>query len=116
MTAIKKWYPNAPNHVNYKRSSWGNDPFAFGSYPFVKAGATPQDCNAYQESESTGNKIYFAGDGTTCTMIGTVHGAYITGVNAALKIAGINQDSSGIIGKTFHIVTAFLAMALVYAF
>ena len=116
MTAIKKWYPNAPNHVNYKRSSWGNDPNALGSYPFVKAGATPEDCKSYQESESTGNKIYFAGDGTTCQMIGTVHGAYITGVKAAQKIAGINEDSFGVFGITFQIITAFLSLALVYAF
>jgi len=44
MTIIKKWYPNAPNQINYKRSSWANDPFSFGSYPHIKAGGSPKDC------------------------------------------------------------------------
>lgn len=83
MNTIKKWYPNAPNYVNYKRSNWGSDPYSLGAYPFVKAGATTDDCKAYQESDSTNDKVMFAGDGTTCTMIGTVHGAYLTGVKAA---------------------------------
>jgi polyamine oxidase len=83
MAAIKKWYPNAPNYVNYKRSNWAIDPYSMGSYPFVKAGATPDDCDSYKESDSTSGKVLFAGDGTTCEMIGTVHGAYITGVKAA---------------------------------
>ncbi len=115
MTAIKKWYPNAPNHVNYKRSSWGNDQYAFGSYPFVKAGATTSDCQAYQESESTGKKIYFAGDGTTCNMIGTVHGAYITGVKAAQQIAGVYVDSFGVMGMTVRVFAIFLSITMIYA-
>ena len=83
MAAIKKMYPTAPNYVSYKRSNWGIDPYSQGSYPFVKAGATPDDCATYQEHQISGNRLYFAGDGTTCELIGTVHGAYITGVAAA---------------------------------
>jgi monoamine oxidase len=66
MATIKKWYPSAPNYVSYKRSNWGLDPYALGSYPFVKAGATPNDCKQYQEHASTGHKIMFAGDGVSC--------------------------------------------------
>ncbi len=44
MATIRKWYPSAPNYINYKRSNWGLDPYALGSYPFVKAGASPDDC------------------------------------------------------------------------
>ena len=87
MAAIKKCYPSAPNYLNYKRINWGIDPYSLGSYPFIKAGASKNDCSLYRESKSTDNKVYFAGDGTTCLMIGTVHGAYITGVEAARAIA-----------------------------
>ena len=66
MATIKKWYSSAPNYVSYKRSNWGLDPYALGSYPFVKAGATPNDCKQYQEHASTGHKIMFAGDGVSC--------------------------------------------------
>ena len=66
MATIKKWYPTAPNYVSYKRSNWGQDPYALGAYPFVKAGATPNDCKQYQEHASTGHKILFSGDGVSC--------------------------------------------------
>ena len=83
MTAIRKWYPDAPDSVNFKRSNWTSDPYAFGAWSFIKAGSSPKDCEAYFESESTGSKVFFAGEGTNADMIGTVHGAYISGINAA---------------------------------
>ena len=87
MEAIRTWYPEAPDFVNFKRSNWSKDPYAKGAWAFMKAGATPEDCEAYQESESTGEKVFFAGEATTAEMIGTVHGAYITGVKAAQAAA-----------------------------
>ena len=115
MNTIKKWYPNAPNYVNYKRSNWGSDPFSLGSYPFVKAGGTPDCCKAYQESDSTNDKIFFAGDGTTCQMIGTVHGAYLTGVKAAQNAAGI-QDSSSLVGLFVKTTSLIAIIAMMFAF
>lgn len=87
MEAVHTWYPDAPEPVNYKRSNWGRDPYAFGAWGFIKAGATPEDCESYREGESTGNKVFFAGEATTSMMIGTVHGAYITGIQAAKEAA-----------------------------
>jgi hypothetical protein len=103
MAAIKKWYPNAPNYIIYKRSNWGLDPYALGSYPFLKAGATPQDCVKYQEYASTGNKLFFGGDGVSCTFIGTTHGAFLTGVEAAKR--AIQPGTS----------TAFALMASIFS-
>lgn len=87
MQAIRTWYPEAPDFINFQRSNWGNDPYAMGAWAFIKAGSTPEDCETYQEGESTGNKVFFAGEATTAEMIGTVHGAYITGVKAAKAAA-----------------------------
>lgn len=87
MEVIRSWYPDAPDFVNFKRSNWGADPYARGSWSFIKAGSTPDDCEAYQEGESTGNKVFFAGEATTADMIGTVHGAYISGLKAAQAAA-----------------------------
>lgn len=83
MATIRKWYPDAPDYVRYSRSNWSKDPYAKGSYSFIKAGASPNDCKAYREFDSTDQKVFFAGEGTNCEMIGTVHGAYISGVDAA---------------------------------
>ena len=107
MATIKKWYPNAPNYVSYKRSNWGADPYSLGSYPFVKAGASTNDCSLYRESQSTGNKVYFAGDGTTCLMIGTVHDAQSTGVETAKAIDG---SLSGQVRQLYNIVVAFATL------
>ncbi len=96
METIKKWYPNAPNYVSYKRSNWGADPYSLGSYPFVKAGASINDCSLYRETQSTGYKVYFVGDGTNCLMIGTVHGAYISGVEAVQAIVGKPSQSKNV--------------------
>jgi hypothetical protein len=83
MKVIRNWYPDAPDYVNYARSNWGSDPFALGSYPFVKVGAQDRDFEMYIEAESTQERVFFAGDGTIRGMIGCVHAAYISGVDAA---------------------------------
>lgn len=83
MAAIRNWYPDAPNYVNYARTNWGKDPYSKGSYPYVKIGASIEDFEFYREFDSTDSKVFFAGDGTVCGMIGTVHAAYISGVDAA---------------------------------
>lgn len=83
MEAIRKWYPEAPDFSNFKRSNWNADPYSMGAWSFIKAGSTLDDCEAYRESDSTGSKVFFAGEGTIADMIGTVHGAYISGINAA---------------------------------
>ena len=114
MAAIKKWYPSAPDYISYKRSNWGTDPYAKGSYPFVKAGATPNDCGKYQEHASTDHKVFFAGDGTTCELIGTVHGAYLTGVEAAKR--AINPLSSAMSLFTTLISSAVILIAITLSF
>jgi monoamine oxidase len=112
MAAIRKIYPNAPNYIIYKRSNWGLDPYALGSYPFLKAGATPNDCTLYQEFASTGNKLFFAGDGVSCDLIGTTHGAYLTGVEAANR--AIKPVSSAI--TLFASLVSILAVVTMFAF
>ena len=87
-------YPDATNPVNYKRSTWASDPYSMGSLPFQKVGSSSEDYKAYQEAESTGNKIYFAGDGTTEDYGASVQSAYLTGVKVAQQIAGVYIDDS----------------------
>jgi monoamine oxidase len=96
MITIRKWYPDAPDYVRYTRSNWSKDPYARGSYSYMKAGATPDDCESYREFDSTDQKVFFAGEGTYCSMMGAVHAAYISGVDAAnYAIDGhdYNEDS-----------------------
>ena len=105
MAVIRKWYPNAPNYVSYKRSNWALDPYTLGSYSFVKAGANGEECESYQEHESTNHKVFFAGEGVSCDFIATVHGAYLTGIEAAKS--AINPLSSA-----FNPFTAIFSLFL----
>jgi monoamine oxidase len=86
MKAIRNCYPNAPDFVRFARSNWSKDRFARGSYPFVKTGANLKDFEIYREVESTFGRVFFAGDGTVSGMVGCVHAAFISGVDAAEDI------------------------------
>ena len=93
MAALRKMYPKAPNPTSYQRTNWSKDPYAYGSYSFVKLGAeAPDDCDSIAEGNSTNYKLYFAGEATNCEMIATVHGAYISGLKTVKSI--IKQISS----------------------
>ena len=52
--------------------------------------------------------MFFAGEATNATYIGTVHGAYFTGVNAAnLMIKSLNQGNSAFkIEQTNYLILA----------
>ena len=111
MAVIKKWYPNAPDYVSYKRSNWAVDPYALGSYPFMKAGASPKDCENYQEPSTTNNKVFFAGDGTDCDLLGTAQGAYETGLKAAkAAIRPISTSSASGLMATFMLAFTLFIM------
>jgi monoamine oxidase len=73
-----------PKPKQLVRSRWASEPFARGSYTYVKTGSSINDCRSL--SQPLGNQLYFAGEGTNHLYISTVHGAYITGREAANKI------------------------------
>lgn len=93
MQAIRTWCPGAPDPVSFRRSNWGADPYSMGSWAYIAAGSTPEDCDSYAEADTTGYKVFFAGEGTISNMIGTVHGAWVTG-SASAKDA-INSIKEG---------------------
>jgi spermine oxidase len=73
-----------PKPKQLVRSKWASEPFARGSYTYVKTGSTINDCRSL--SLPLGNQLYFAGEGTNHKFISTVHGAYISGRETANKI------------------------------
>ena len=44
MKVIRNMYPGAPSPLSYVRTNWNKDPFAKGTFSYVAAGSTPQDC------------------------------------------------------------------------
>lgn len=75
---------NIPDAIGWQRSRWATDPFARCSYSFngIGAGASTRLTLA----TSVDNRLYFAGEATSVDNPATVHGAYQSGVDAALSM------------------------------
>ncbi|KAJ8542295.1 hypothetical protein K7X08_017161 [Anisodus acutangulus] len=65
---------------------WGSDPFSFGSYSNVAVGASGDDYEILAETVGEG-RLFFAGEATTRRYPATMHGAFITGLREAAKMA-----------------------------
>lgn len=72
---------NIPDPVAYRLTRWGRDPWAGGSYSFLKVGSTPDDYDTL--AEPVAGRVFFAGEHTSRAYPGTVHGAYLSGERAA---------------------------------
>ncbi|HNN02766.1 MAG TPA: FAD-dependent oxidoreductase [Leptospiraceae bacterium] len=85
MKSLKKIYgEDIPEPEDYIRKSWSKDEFSYGSYAYIPPGAFPEDHDAL--GESVDDVLFFAGEATTSDYSGTVHGALISGREAAEEI------------------------------
>ena len=64
---------------------WSTDDHTFGAYSYPGVGNVPDDFNRF--AEPINNRLFFAGEHTTFDYHGTVHGAYLSGLEAANRIA-----------------------------
>ncbi len=62
---------------------WASDPFALGAYSYNAVGSTLSDRDTL--GEPAGN-LFFAGEATSSSFPGTVHGAHLEGLRAAREI------------------------------
>ncbi len=74
--------PDAPRESIVTR--WGRDPFCLGSYSYVGVDATGDDYDAL--ARPVGEHLFFAGEATCRTHPATVHGAYLSGLDAARHV------------------------------
>lgn len=79
METITKLYPEASRPVKWIRTNWEDNPYARMSYAFIKVGSTPKDCERLYEAKSMQNKVWFAGEASNGDMIGSMHGALMSG-------------------------------------
>lgn len=82
LTETFKNVPQKPKNMIVTR--WGNDPYAYGSFSY----STPEfNYNVVHTlQQPIQNKVYFAGEHTSFEYSSTVHGAYLSGQDAAKKI------------------------------
>jgi monoamine oxidase len=63
---------------------WSSDPFARGSYSHIPAGSSGADYDLL--ANPANSRLFFAGEATSRTYPGTVHGAYLSGLREAARL------------------------------
>lgn len=85
LSDLKRVFGNSiPDFKTSLVTSWSVDPFTFGSYSSISAGASPADRKILAQSQL--ERIHFAGEHTETRFPSTVHGAYLSGIRAAKAI------------------------------
>ena len=86
MSVLRKTWPTAPNPIKFYISRWLKDPYTRGSYSYT----TPrmEYAKAHRDVASPVGKgrVLFAGEHTSMKYPGTVHGAFLSGKDAACKV------------------------------
>lgn len=77
---------DVPDPVATHVTRWRDDPWALGSYSYLPIGATVDDLRAL--GEPVGERLLFAGEATEPLLYATVHGALVSGLREARRIAG----------------------------
>ena len=87
MATLRSMYGSAiPAPTGQLVTRWGQDPLALGSFSHFGLGGSFADVAAL--GEPLAERLYFAGEATSDTDPGTVHGAYLSGLRAAAEVLG----------------------------
>ena len=78
-----------PEPIAVVHTRWGQDPFAYGAYSYLRVGATIDDVDAL--AEPVGTRLFFAGEATQRQHWGCAHGALVSGLREAARISGDNS-------------------------
>ncbi|XP_076906182.1 polyamine oxidase 2-like [Bidens hawaiensis] len=80
VTQLKKIFPHASDPIRYLVSRWGSDVNSLGSYSYAKVGNPHDICEKLRMHV---HNLFFAGEATSASYPGSVHGAYLSGVMTA---------------------------------
>ena len=89
VAALTNMYGDVPAPRDARITRWRSDPWAHGSYSYVPIGSSFAEHAAL--GEPVGDKLFFAGEATRDDYPATVHGAYLSGVQAARRIAALSM-------------------------
>lgn len=77
--------PSIPNPTAWLITRWAADPFAGGSYSFLPVDAVGDDYDTL--AKPVAERLFFAGEATHRKYPATVHGAFLSGLREAERIA-----------------------------
>ena len=75
-----------PDPSNYIVTNWLNDEFTLGAYSYHQVGSNQNTRN--ELFAPLDDRLYFAGEATSCSHAGFTHGALISGVDAVNAMMG----------------------------
>jgi monoamine oxidase len=78
---------DVPDPVAAVVTRWGRDPFARGAYSFLAVGSSADDRAAL--GEPLGPRLILAGEATSVRHPSTVHGAWLSGIDAAERLLSL---------------------------
>ena len=79
-----------PEPESWQITSWGQDPWSFGSYSYYAVGSEPK--HRRDLAEPVGDRLFFAGEATIEEGYQTVHGALLSGLREADRILDLSRD------------------------
>eukprot|EP00698_Gefionella_okellyi_P018834 TRINITY_DN5693_c0_g1_i2.p1 TRINITY_DN5693_c0_g1~~TRINITY_DN5693_c0_g1_i2.p1 ORF type:complete len:851 (+),score=182.56 TRINITY_DN5693_c0_g1_i2:197-2554(+) len=85
LNVLSQLYGNIPPPTKALITRWRADPWARGSYSYVSVGATGDDYDTM--ARPIGERLFFAGEATIKQFPATVHGAFLSGLREAERIA-----------------------------
>lgn len=90
---LEQMFPNinTSDVVDISVTNWHSDPMSEGSYIHIPPNASLSDCTTL--GEPVGNSLFFAGEATNPSYLGTVHGAYLSGLRAAQEVEASTRKS-----------------------
>eukprot|EP01116_Phalansterium_solitarium_P020134 TRINITY_DN584_c0_g1_i1.p1 TRINITY_DN584_c0_g1~~TRINITY_DN584_c0_g1_i1.p1 ORF type:complete len:241 (+),score=12.22 TRINITY_DN584_c0_g1_i1:76-798(+) len=94
-----------PAPVAHRITRWRSDPFARGSYAFMKVGATPADVEAIAAPVG---RLRFAGE-ATFVFPGYTHGAWLSGKREATRILNELKLDHGHVNSASSSITPVVA-------
>ena len=76
-----------PEPTAFRVTRWASDPWTRGSYSYVPVAASGEDYDRL--AEPVAERLFFAGEATNREFPATAHGAYLSGLREAVRIAGL---------------------------
>lgn len=74
-----------PDPIQHSITRWSRDEYSHGSYASLVLGSSHEDLKELAKMEG---KVHFAGEHTNTQYLGSVHGAYLSGMRAATEVLG----------------------------
>lgn len=87
VAVLQRMYgPDIPKPIDSIVTHWNTDPWSLGAYSYLPVGASP---DLYEAMAAPEGRVFFAGEATSKQYPGTTHGAFLSGIREAERVAKI---------------------------